>query len=340
MENNQQTATSEIGTTEKISAGMLLIIFTLFPIWLIMAYWPDRLPNPKENVRPLYIDELYHIRLACIPDSICCTDTLIIKNTTVDTVTHTITDSAIKKTDSTGKPKDTAKTRTDTVRRQNLVVIKQRYYTKDDLIDLNTILLILVAATGFLGNMIHIATSFTAFVGSNQFKRSWVLWYFVKPFTASAIALGLYFVFRGGFFNYSADASGINLYGVLTMSVLAGLFTDKATLKLADIFEVVFSVKDKRTDKLGEPKISSITPSKLSLNVDNIILINGENLDKGKFTFKINDEVVGTDKIGVTASVITIHYTIPSTQKDKTEFKLQILDDKNKEVISKTFTLQ
>lgn len=329
--------TSEITRVGKITAGILLIIFILFPIWLIVAYWPDKIPLPKENIRPLYIDELYHIRLACIPDSIRHTDTLIVKSTIVDTSSLTIIDTTTRTTDSVSKAKDTGKIKTDG--KQKLIVLKQRYYAKNDLIDLNTILLILVAAGGFLGNMIHIATSFTTFIGMDQFKRRWLLWYYVKPFTAAGLALCLYFAFRGNFFNYSIDASGINLFGVLTMAVLAGLFTDKATMKLAEIFDVVFSVKDKRTDKLAEPKITSITPSKLALDTDNVITINGENLDKTKFTFKINDEAIGTDKIGITASVITIHYTIPATQANKTEFKLQVFDDKNKEVSSKVFTL-
>src|ERR1019366_9213395 len=48
---------------------------------------------------------------------------------------------------------------------------------RGDLINLNVLLLELVAAAGFLGNMIYISISFTTFVGAGMFKKSWLLWY-------------------------------------------------------------------------------------------------------------------------------------------------------------------
>lgn len=329
---------NEMSNAGRWLAGILLILFTIFPIWLIMAYWPDRIPDTKEKIKPLYIDELYHIRLACIPDSVCCADTIILRSRTIDSLTKTVIDTAIVTAgDSANPPADAGIS-------NSKIILKQRYYTKEDLIDLNTLLLILIAAAGFLGNMIHIATSLTTFIGNEQFKRSWILWYCVKPFTGSALALGLYFVFRGGFLNYSADAGSINLYGILTISLLAGLFTDKATLKLAEIFEVIFSVKsgDKRTDKLGNmvAKILSVTPDKLqAAPLENIITIKGENLDKTKLIFKINDELIAADRITITPATITIKYIISTTQAAKTEFTLKVVDDKNTELCTKQFTI-
>lgn len=355
MDDALQT-TSEINLTGKVIAGIFLILFTLFPIWLIMAYWPNNIPTSADKVKmkPLYIDQLYHIRLACIPDSVCCIDSTIIKNPSA--VIHSIThqdsinkfkiDSLKKlKPDSINKYKIDSLNRLiiDSERTKINPVFKSYDLSKYDLIDLNTLLLILVAAAGFLGNMVHVATSFTTFVGNGQFKRSWLLWYCVKPFTASALALGLYFVFRGGFLNYNADAGSINLYGVLTISVLAGLFTDKATLKLGEVFEVVFGLRkgDNRTDKLvnTDVKILSISPDKLLPAGSNTITINGENLDKAKLTFKINDELIAADKITITPNTITIQYTIPASQAGKTTFKIEVLDEKKKELFTKVFTI-
>jgi hypothetical protein len=98
--------------------------------------------------------------------------------------------------------------------------------------------------------MIYIATSFTTFVGAGKFKKSWILWYCVKPFTAAALALGMYFVFRGGFLNMSDDSTNINLYGVMTLSILTGLFTDRATLKLKEVFDVLLKPSEERPNKL------------------------------------------------------------------------------------------
>ena len=204
----------------------------------------------------------------------------------------------------------------------------------------------LVAIGGFLGNMIHVATSFTAFVGSGTFNRKWILWYCVKPFTAACLALGLYFVFRAGFLNYSADATSINLYGVLTIAILAGLFTDKATLKLGEVFDVVFSVKkdgkpgDTRPDPLTPvtSKFNKITPDKLSPTDNNTIVITGENFDKGgKLSFAINDEALPADSVAVSASMITIKYKIPATQAGKTEFVLTVTDEKKTVVFTHKF---
>jgi hypothetical protein len=213
------------------------------------------------------------------------------------------------------------------------------------LIDLNVLLMFLVAVGGFLGNMIHIATSFTAFVGSGTFNRRWILWYFVKPFTAACLALGLYFVFRAGFLNYSADPTGINLYGIMTIAILAGLFTDKATLKLGEIFEVVFTLKkdgksgDTRPDPLipAAAKVKKIPPDILSPTDNNTIVITGENLDKTPFGFTINDEALAADKVKITASTITIQYQIPATQAGKNEFVLTVTDEKKAVVFTHTF---
>ena len=335
-------STNEMNIAGKITAGLLLVFFTILPIWLIMAYWPDRIPGPKDGLKPLYLDKLYHVRLVCIPDTVCEKDTFFLEAkqkalATVDTITvdtfHT---------DDTATVDSTASTPTKATPQTG-----KNFYLRNQLIDLSTIILILVAAAGFLGNMIHIATSFTTFVGAEKFKKSWLLWYFVKPFTASALALGLYFVFRGGFLNYSADPSSVNLYGILTISILAGLFTDRATLKLGEVFDVVFSIKkdlkndDPRPDKLNATvaKIISVAPDTLVKPQENVITIKGENLDKQKFIFKINDESVPADKIQITATAITIKYTIPASQANSSEFKLQVFDDKNKEVAKKVFTI-
>lgn len=197
-----------------------------------------------------------------------------------------------------------------------------------DTIELNTLLMILVAITGFLGNMIHVATSFTTFIGSGEYKRNWATWYFVRPVTASALALALYFVLRGGFLNYSYDAANINLYGVLTLAVLSGLFTDLATQKLKEIFTVAFNPKDNRPDKLAtSAKVTSITgPAAISKTAPNTILIKGANFDKDLPTIKINNESVTS--MAIQPELITLTYTVPQTQQAATVFHLEVLNSK------------
>ena len=331
-----------LSIVEKYVAGILLVFFIVAPAVFIIAHWPDRIPGPKENFKPLYINEPFHVRLAYVPDSACCSDTVYprppIRKKTPSTAA-----------DTTKKP---GQLPVDTVAAGTADTGQMRTpghpvsYLVTDLLDLNILVLMLVAAGGFLGNMIYVATSFTTFVGSDKFSRSWLLWYFVKPFTAAALAMGLYFVFRGGFLNYAEDAAGINLYGVITIALLAGLFTDKATLKLKEVFEVIFTLKkDERTDTLASPqfKFNAITPATLSKTDKNSIVITGENFDKGTLHFAINDVQIPVDQISKTPTNITIIYSVPPApappQVAATTFNLVVTDDHDKIVFKQSFTV-
>ncbi|MBL7739583.1 MAG: hypothetical protein JNK14_10205 [Chitinophagaceae bacterium] len=316
---NSDADGNQIGKRGKRIAGVLLIFFTAFMSTGIIAYWPDKLPGPKDNIAPIYKHRLFRICLVGLPDSLCCPDSITQKIAIADTTWQTVT----RAIDSVGNPiKDTASgtirgfTRTQT--------------QKAKLIHLNTLLLLLVAMGGFLGNMIHVATSFTTFVGAGKFKRSWILWYCVKPFTAGALAMGLYFVFRAGFLNMSDGGGSINLYGLMTLSILTGLFTDKATEKLKEIFEVIFKAKDVRPDALVDAfKIMGIAPMQIEKGKENKLTLTGENLDKQKWAIFINDEPV--TNLVVTKASIAFTYTITEKQKDKTVFIVSVKDEKGKE---------
>jgi hypothetical protein len=336
--------TNEISRIEKIIAGLLLIFLTILPVRFIVAYWPDQMPGPKDDIKPLYSNTPYHIQLVGIPDSMHLFDSILVREIYKDTLQIKKIDSGVVKEDRDSILENKIPP-TDTIQKLHAISLK---YSKPDngLIHLNIIVLILVASGGFLGNMIHIASSFTTFIGAGQFKRSWLLWYCVKPFTAAALALALYFVFRGGFLNYAADATGINLYGMLTIAILAGLFTDRATLKLGEVFDVIFSLKkdaksdDNRPDKLlpPNPKITAINASALEKEKANSIVINGENLDKEKLLATINDETVAITAITPTSA--TIQYSIPDSQKDKTVFIVTIKDKDGNTIGTQSLTLK
>jgi hypothetical protein len=110
-------------------------------------------------------------------------------------------------------------------------------------------MLLLVMLAGLCGSLIHASTSFSNFVGERKLEKSWVWWYALRPFTGIAVALVFYLVFRGGLVN-NTRLESLNVYGVMTMAALAGLFSDRATLKLKEIFESLFQPKDERTGKL------------------------------------------------------------------------------------------
>ena len=271
---------SQINFWGKLTAGLLLIILTTLAILLVIAYWPNKMPSIAAG------DDAAWYTNKCFNVTLIEKDSCTVKMT--DSIDIRIKAVAIK----IAALKNSLKTKKDTtdfkVLTDSLQKLKDEKCIKGSevagavkRIHLNTILLLLVALMGFLGNMIHIATSFTTFVGNGTFLRSWVLWYFVRPFTAAAMAIIIYFIIRAGFLSYGTGASGVSLYGILSLAALAGLFTDNATLKLKEVFDVIFKVKDERTGKLeGDAlEVTSLSPETIAPTGETTIVITGKNLN-------------------------------------------------------------
>lgn len=323
---------NEITRLGKIVAGLLIILLTAFSAIYLIGHWPDELPDPKKDIKPIYNYEWFHVELAEISksgpivnnandiasdnDSIV-SDSILVETTIVSEDTAT----------ATNKPEETIKKNEEKCLCKSGEVKNSKNLPLQ--MHLNTILLILVACAGFLGNMIHVSTSFTTFIGAEKFKRSWTLWYCVKPFTAAALAICLYFVFRAGFLNMSNDSTNINIYGLVTLSFLTGLFTDKATVKLKEIFEVMMRPKEERPDPLEGSTNKVITvKTELSEDAKTIkVVITGKNLPEKKIAITIEGQPVTNAEI--TAEKISFTYTIPDTVKDKEEIILYLKPEKD-----------
>jgi hypothetical protein len=119
-------------------------------------------------------------------------------------------------------------------------------------------LLLLVLLAGALGSFIHALQSLVDFSGNTTLKTSWTWWYIARPFLGMALALVFYAALRGGLVAGTPSAvKDVNPYGIFTIGALAGMFSDKATQKLADIFDVLFKADDKRKDKLKKVSIKT-----------------------------------------------------------------------------------
>jgi IPT/TIG domain len=321
MADNGSTIETEITSWGKFLAGFLLIAFTFIAIYNVIAYWPDKMPPlDKGDNGAWYTNKPFHIVLM--------ENTGSADSATIDSKDslHKILESVEKKiaqlkknlkADTIKKDSATFRLYNDSLKNFNDSAAELKAQTlqlkssapkvdDDSRIHLNMILLILVALMGFLGNMVHIASSFTAFVGNGSFKRSWILWYCVKPFTAAALAIIVYFIIRAGFLSYGTGAAGVSLYGILSLSAFAGLFTDSATLKLKEIFEVIFKPKDERQDKLIDPEVSvtSVSPLTIPHASESVITIKGTNLDAQgiKITFdgnEIKPATIAKDSIAI-----------------------------------------
>lgn len=305
---------NQINTAGKFFGGLLLILFTLVPATLLTGLWPNRLPEVSEC--PLYSLRLFHVRLQ---DSLCRTaphlgDTL--RASSADTVTPGA---------------DTAQPLSEADTNHALPEGTEEVQSAAaDMVDLNTLILMLVAIAGFMGSMIHIAGSFTRYVGADNYKNTWLLWYVIKPFSAAALAMAGYFLFRGGLLNYG-DAAAINLYGVISLAILTGLFTDTATRKLKEVFDTIFgspalpdplpaAAPVQQAQDAQGPAVSGISTSELSRQAENEIVLYGAGLNEAGLKAAINGEPV---VIADTApDKLLIRYRVPDAQAAATGFIL------------------
>lgn len=313
MANNN--ADPRITRGQKITAGSLLIAFTVIPILIIIAFWPDRLPEPPQKCA-LYRLQWFAMEL----DTNACKEKSMHPDSTArQAATSATQDSLIQVS---GDTTAAASPKADSPVRKVPAKVASTQPQKPTYIHLNIILLLLVAAGGFLGNMIHIATSFTTFVGAGKFEPSWILWYWVRPFTAAALALALYFAFGA-----TNEPGNVDLDRVLTVAILSGLFTDIATQKLKEVFDVLFNPKDNRPNKLTDPaiKIDTITPDELAKEGENRITLKGKNLKSKKLVIKIEDKIITNPTI--TGEEISFGYTLSEEDKTKTALALLVTDE-------------
>lgn len=297
MADSTTTTENQINFWGKLTAGLLLIFFTSAAIYFTMAYWPNKMPPIKDSDdEAWYTRQLFNITLIEKPDS-SSSQALKAAQLKMDSVDKQI-----------AARKDSLRTKADTAAFTMLTdSLKKLKTIKANLADnnpgiyqgkrihLNNILLILVALMGFLGNMVHIASSFTSYVGNGTFLRSWILWYFVKPFTAAGLAIIIYFIIRAGFLSYGSGAAGISLYGIMAMSALAGLFTDSATLKLKEVFEVIFKPKDERTGKLQgdvDFAVASIAPATIPAGAEATLVLTGKGLNMADIKIAIDNAAI------------------------------------------------
>jgi hypothetical protein len=111
-------------------------------------------------------------------------------------------------------------------------------------------ILYMVMLAGAAGSFIHSAGSFISFVGDKKLSITWFWWYILRPLIGMGVALVFFIVFRAGLM--AGTNADINPYGLLALSALAGMFSDRATLKLQELFETLFKPDDKRKGRLAE----------------------------------------------------------------------------------------
>ena len=148
----------------------------------------------------------------------------------------------------------------------------------------NLTLLWLIIIVGALGASIHGITSLAEYVGNEEFRTQWTMWYLFRPFVGGLLAIVFYWFLRAGIFQIETTDE---LYGILALAGLIGLFSKQALYKISDLVEVLFlsnkenRLKDKLTDN-PKPEIKEVIPANLTLKTtDQRITIVGTNFIQG-----------------------------------------------------------
>lgn len=102
-------------------------------------------------------------------------------------------------------------------------------------------LVLVVALSGALGGLVHSLKSFYWYLGNRGLVWSWAGMYILMPFLGSALGLIFYLVIRGGFFSPQATVDQTSPFGFAALSVLVGLFSEQAVLKLKKVAETVLT---------------------------------------------------------------------------------------------------
>ncbi len=172
-----------------------------------------------------------------------------------------------------------------------------------------------IAALGALGGSIHAAKSFSVFAGNRNLVSSWLWWYLARAPVGAALALALYLALRGGLLAAGQGAASFNVYGLGAIAVLTGLFSEVATDKLREVFEVLFRPAEHKKDPLDAkaPVLLEILPGDLKAGSGPAkVALSGRDFDS-------TDEVLlEGKKIGSTfINAKRLEVTIPSDKLQK-----------------------
>jgi hypothetical protein len=133
-------------------------------------------------------------------------------------------------------------------------------YTCPPLTGKNVVWLMILA--GALGAILHGLRSFYWYVGNRQLVWSWIPMYFILPIIGAATSTVFYLILRGGLMPGAAEND--NVFGLMAIGTLVGLFSQQALEKLKSVSEVIFTVPPTGKDAQPEKpplKVEKVEPA-------------------------------------------------------------------------------
>ena len=143
----------------------------------------------------------------------------------------------------------------------------------------NVRLLLIVVVVGALGSLVHVLRSFYWYVGNRNLKESWLLMYFLLPFSGAGLAV-LFFLIARGLSSQPVNVQS-SVDGYAAMAALVGMFSQQALAKLKQIAEGFFSAAEKGKDQAviaSSPKLVSVAPAQGSTSGGTKVIITGISL--------------------------------------------------------------
>lgn len=134
----------------------------------------------------------------------------------------------------------------------------------------------LMILAGALGAIAHGLRSFSWYVGNRQLVWSWIPLYFFLPFIGAATSTIFYLIIRGGLMSGAAESD--NVFGLMAIGTLVGLFSQQALQKLKSISEAIFTVTPAGKDAQPEKpplKVEKVEPAEGQENQSVTILGSG-----------------------------------------------------------------
>ena len=120
----------------------------------------------------------------------------------------------------------------------------------------------LMILAGALGAILHGLRSFYWYVGNRQLVWSWIPMYFILPIIGAATSTVFYLILRGGLMPGAAEND--NVFGLMAIGTLVGLFSQQALEKLKSVSEVIFTVPPTGKDAQPEKpplKVEKVEPA-------------------------------------------------------------------------------
>ncbi|MBA3360000.1 MAG: hypothetical protein H0T94_00775 [Acidimicrobiia bacterium] len=169
-------------------------------------------------------------------------------------------------------------------------------------------LLLLSLLFGVVGSQIHVLSSFAYHIGRRTFDNSWRWWYVIRPLVGGLLGVGVYALARAGLVATTASLDGANVFGFAAIAVVVGLFSERATRRLAAVADALF---DSAAEEARGAILSRVEPATLAVGTDTIrIVLHGERLAT------VEAVQVGDERIeDVEATPVSVSFTLPDTQR-------------------------